>query len=241
MDTEFNKDTYIVGDIHGRFDVVEELISWDTPTIFIGDIVDSYTVDVDTQVKTLNLVLNAVEAYPNKYRCIMGNHELSYLDSKMMCSGHNYAMAAHMQFLKSRVQTLMQDYLWCNGFLVTHAGLSAASVHQQYLDRGVDGIKAFLQSEDFNKIKYNVGSARGGFTRKPGIFWCDWWQEFIPIDGVNQVVGHSANRPQRAEGITGIVTKNTCNSINYNVDCLSTKDEILFIKEDGTTKFVDIF
>lgn len=242
------KELIVCGDIHGEIEVVEELMKWNVPVCFVGDFLDSYTRSVADQIACLNMVLNAVEAEPEKYFTIKGNHELSYIISHQRCSGWNAATQIHMNHLKDRCLRLMRDYMWWeptegNPFLITHAGLTNQSVTHFYLERGVDGVKEYLHSDEFERVKFNVGSARGGFGNKPGIFWCDWWQEFQPIKGINQVVGHSAHRPQRFEGVTGVVTKHTDGSKNYNVDCLQTKKEVLLLREDGSVKILtlDVF
>ena len=58
---------------------------------------------------------------------------------------------------------------------------------------------------------FGIGTARGGTLKKGGLLWQDWFEEFEPIEGLNQIVGHTHSER--------IHYKNTDNSINVNVDC----------------------
>jgi hypothetical protein len=51
------------------------------------------------------------------------------------------------------------------------------------------------------------GRGRGGPARIGGLVWLDWNTEFTPIEGLNQIVGHSSGSEVRV--------KRGVNSINY--------------------------
>ena len=38
---------------------------------------------------------------------------------------------------------------------------------------------------------FNAGHGRGGMQRVGGITWCDYTREFFPVQGINQIVGHT--------------------------------------------------
>lgn len=227
--------TIVVGDIHGRTEIVEEVLKWDVPTVFVGDYVDSFTRSIKDQIWCLLEVMTAIETRDDVVG-LLGNHELSYIEPGQQCSGFKAATSAHLLHMESRMRRVLKEYHWVGDYLITHAGISNHTVPVEYRDRGVEGIKEFLEDPSFHHTKYTVGRARGGFSKFPGPFWCDWWDEFEPIDGVPQIVGHSSKRPQRYEGVTGVVKKGN----SYNVDCLNTRNEILSLNGDGSVSFIEL-
>lgn len=240
------KDTLVVGDLHGRHEIVETVLKMGYNVIFIGDYLDSFNRTVKDQVYTLNLVLNACEAEPERVQALMGNHELSYLERHMMCSGYNAATAAHIIYMKDRMHKLLKEYVWLEtdleSILLTHAGLTRQLVPDIMFEHAegdvVEAVKYFLDSQQYQETKYNIGSARGGWSEKPGIFWCDWWDEFEPIEGLTQITGHTSYRPQRFEGVSGIINDGKG---NWNIDCLDSREDVLFIRANGEISKMELY
>jgi len=52
-----------------------------------------------------------------------------------------------------------------------------------------------------------------------GIFWCDFNAEFEPIEGLNQIFGHTAGK--------NIRVRHTETSKNFCIDCLDHKHQFL--------------
>lgn len=226
--------TVIVGDLHGKIEMAMEVLSWGHNVVFVGDYLDSFTRNVDDQVKLLMLVLDSIEKNPDKVQGLFGNHELSYLVNGMQCSGFNGATHAHIIHLESRMLKLLKEYTWIGDYLVSHAGFSSIFLPDVVKDgikaEGLQTMRSYLNSSLYDDNKYSIGRSRGGWSACGGPFWCDWWSEFVPVDGLMQIVGHSAYRPQRLEGVTGIVS----NGSNWNIDNLDWNVEVLVIDEDGS-------
>ena len=176
--------TLVVGDIHGCVEVVEKALSTKYPVIFTGDYLDSFNRSVKDQITSLQLVLDAIDATKNDFESnkiygLLGNHEMSYLSRSCRCSGYNSVTAAHVMSMDLKP---LLDYIYCEGFLISHAGVS-----QSLLDYNKITLDQYLESKNFD----TVGWIRGGYDHVGGLRWCDWFYEFEPIKSQPQIVGHS--------------------------------------------------
>jgi hypothetical protein len=237
------KPTIIVGDLHGKVEIAMQVLGlWPHyDAVFIGDYLDSFDRSVNDQVMTLMHVLNAAEE--GKAIALWGNHELSYVDIKHRCSGYNGATAAHVIHLQNRMYKTLVDYTWVGDFLVTHAGISKVVMRKLGLPDTLEGVDQALETDGW---KHNIGGTRGG-RGVGGIFWCDWGEEFQPLESVPQIVGHSSARPISQKDRTeqwphvperdNIIMKGN----SYNIDCLdNTESYVLLIHEDGRAEEINL-
>ena len=178
--------TIVVGDLHGQLNIAKKAMEQDMPVIFIGDYLDSFTVPVGTQVELLRYVLDAVA--DGQATALMGNHEMSYLHTFMECSGYKASTYAHVMHMDL---SPLKPYIFAEGFLLSHAGVS-----QRLLDHHDITLDDYLEEGLFNQI----GRVRGGSAHVGGLYWCDWRDEFQPIDDVPQIVGHTRGDHIREKG-----------------------------------------
>jgi len=206
------KKLVVVGDLHGQYEIVEKVLKkTDYKVVFIGDYLDSYDRPMIEQLHTLNLVLGAVRSQPDRIWALRGNHEMSYLDPYMQCSGYSYELKA--QINQSVDMSPLLDYIWVDDWLISHAGVSG-----KLLEKSGQTLEEYLDGEDYSQI----GRARGGRDPVGGLYWCDWWREFEPIE-TPQIVGHSNHRPDGE--LPGIVQ----NGNSFNIDCLGRTEEVLVL------------
>ena len=218
MKNIMNKDdlpTLVVGDLHGQVDLVERAIDSGYPVIFLGDYLDSYSLSVSEQIDTLELILSHINGEIEDspvVAAMMGNHEMSYLNPTMRCSGYQPATFFHVSNMDL---SPLSQYVYHEGFLLSHAGVSTLLLK----NKEYESVDQYLEAGDFLQIGY----ARGGNSPVGGLFWCDWNHEFYPIDGVPQIVGHTRGRGIRQKG----------NS--YCVDCLedSRTEKLCALIKDG--------
>jgi hypothetical protein len=140
----------------------------------------------------------------NKAVWLIGNHDMSYISAinykhsnPFLCSGFTKSKANTFKrkIDKEWVKSL-QLCCFANGFLCSHAGF-----HPSYL-KPYESIRETLDKYnqkvldfrfDRDSFMKNVGQCRNG---EIGVFgspvWLDWFEEFEPIDGLNQIVGHTA-------------------------------------------------
>lgn len=207
--------TIIVGDLHGRIEIAREILQLkDCNLVFIGDYLDTHEGrSVDDQIELLGLIRSSVIESDGRIKALLGNHELSYIDPSMRASGYNYKVA---DALRPEDFKPFIKYTWVDGYLVSHAGVS-----QSLLDSRRESLDAYLSAGYFPQ----VGGARGGIDAVGGLFWCDWWQEFVPIESTPQVVGHTAYRPDGT--YEGVVSKGN----SFCIDCFTNVKEVLVIDE----------
>lgn len=183
--------TLIVGDIHGKVDVVERALAQEHPVTFVGDYLDSYDHPVDDHLKCLELVEAAIDS--GKATALLGNHELSYLMPKMRCSGWNPKMATHVdQKWGAILREKFLGFLFFEpNILIVHGGLDKR-IWDKYnltLESMPQALAEWLADPD--SPAYWIGQSRGGIKPCGGLFWCDFEREFRPIDGLIQIVGHT--------------------------------------------------
>jgi len=223
-------DTLVVGDLHGKVEIAEEVLG-DKGTnkiIFIGDYLDSFDRSVADQIKLLDLVLDACEANPETVQALLGNHELSYMDRTQGASGWRRTTQSSVNERLARMQKVLVPAVQHDtGWLLTHAGVS-----KQWASRFKEPPEAAVQNCTENEF-FLVGRSRGGVATCGGPLWCDYYDEFLPIPGLRQIFGHTA----RTESVPGIRTDD---GENYCIDCLDRTKEILRIKEDGTIEIVKL-
>jgi len=216
--------TMVVGDLHGDLQLAVDAVNYcknnDLNLIFIGDYLDSFTFGRDEQLSLINFILDTVEN-SDTVSALLGNHEYAYLKDSMRCSGFSKGFRYKLAYanILSRMKALLKDYIFNNGFLITHAGVSRFLITEWRAkntvyssDKSDLGVAYEILARASDCI-YNIGYSRGGSSECGGIFWCDWWEEFLPVEGLNQIVGHTAFRPSKEKGI---VSKGN----NYNIDCL---------------------
>lgn len=206
--------TIIVGDLHGRIEIAEQLLKEDCNIVFIGDYLDSFDRSIEDQLKLLSLIRTNVQESNGRIKALLGNHELSYIEPSMRASGYNYDTAAT---LRANDFEYFLNYVWVDDFLISHAGVSGALLKNKECT-----LDNYLKDEDFLQI----GRRRGGRDEVGGLFWCDWFSEFDPLPDTPQVVGHSGYRPKGEH--EGILQKDN----SFNIDCFQYTKEVLVIEDN---------
>lgn len=202
----------IVGDIHGKVEVVEHALSMEGQVIFVGDFMDSSNRSPEDHRKCLRLVLDAITA--GKARAIYGNHELSYLISRHRCSGFQRMHSAIMVDMQDEIAERFESHiLLAPDFLVTHAGLTNQIWEQFKLSREILDAQLCEWWKDHESPMHWIGQSRGGYEPVGGTFWCDFNAEFQPVPGLKQVFGHT-----RRGGKNGIRRIED----SYCIDCLDS-------------------
>lgn len=200
-----------VGDVHGKWEAVEEALSKDGIKIFVGDFIDSYDRSLEDHRKCYDLLFPEIEK--GNAISILGNHELSYLNMHHRCSGYDLHRQMLMHEYSERIQQLFVPYLFLkDNWLITHAGFSGIIFNLEKLD--LSTIKNYFSNNISNNKSslHGIGKVRGGYKPVGGIYWCHFPQEFEPISGLNQIFGHT-----RGKGIRNVTAKD---SVNYCIDCL---------------------
>ena len=213
--------TLVIGDTHGNIKAVKAALSEGFPVVFLGDYLDSKDRSIEDQVKTLRTVLKAIEE--GKAVGLFGNHDIQYHYGFQSSSGYRKKTQDYVTHLDMSV---LKDYYWCEGFLLTHAG-----VNQEMLEyEGYSSVEDYLNDTE-KKDRFDwCGWARGGHRPRGGLRWNDYNWEFIPVPGVNQVFGHTRGKEIRE------IDNNWC--IDVLEDDYSTSYKGLLI-EDGKAEIYE--
>jgi len=213
------KKILIISDIHNEVDKLDKIIKSEGADInlVLGDWFDSFIYD-ETQhyAKTAEYLMGYLTS-PNNHT-LFGNHDLHYFfyNSYVMCSGYEHRKYNTISetFGENRLNIYKKFdwFAWVDGYLCTHAGLCPDFIDPTAKDHS-DIIKE-RERANINLISghnhwfYAVGRARGGHYHKGGIVWLDFDKEFAPVEGLNQIVGHT---PRRQGGVAKYAkTENYC-------------------------------
>ena len=232
-----------VGDLHGNLAFVQSLqkLYPSHVKIFLGDILDSRVFSRTEELGCLELVLDMIEH--GEARACFGNHEWSYLEPTMRCSGYDPEFDVQLNPFKDRMRRLFETFFWLPKYkiLVTHAGLTWAFWEEFGLSISTLPIrlKEWAQLPISSSPTGRVGIARGGDDRTGGTFWCDWYREFQPVPGIVQIFGHTSGlsiQEQVLPGSQGIRRRGS----NYNIDCLARMWEVLELNDKGVLRTVTV-
>lgn len=217
--------TIIVGDIHGHISSVATALAMPYNVVFVGDYLDSFGQSVDDQIKCLIMVMDAIDAEPDRVVGLLGNHEMSYLEDSMICSGWKSETANHVVHLKERMLSTLKNYHWVGDYLITHAGVSNELLRDQEIQ-----LDEYLEAGNF----LDIGYFRGGTSRAGGgLYWNDFSMEMVPVPGYKQVVGHSNNNRHNIDKYTdGVRLLDEGGGQVWCVDNLNRKAEVLMIDGD---------
>lgn len=185
--------------MHGNIDLYHKIKNGnnrDSYIYLLGDLLDSWIFPIEDQIALVEEVLQDIMSGYG-VTCLLGNHELSYLIPKRMrCSGYNVDTDFHLEPFKKDMMKVFKPFDVVDGILLTHAGVSNQFVRKNYPkdigDPTLEGVCEMLDKSWKNQDRVlDIGFSRGGNAKEAGIFWNDWYQDFIPIYGIRQIFGHT--------------------------------------------------
>lgn len=210
------KKILVFSDPHQEVDKLDRIIAAENADINVclGDWFDSFIYDSDDDCSRTTNFLADFLSKPNNYS-LWGNHDVHYFfkSSLIKCSGYErrkwHIINQVLGKKKTSVTNKFQWHIWIEDFLCTHAGLHPLVI-PAYCTLEGRCLQEYLDDESkmiTNQIKaqvpywaYNAGLSRGGSQRVGGLIWLDFDEEFQPIDGLKQMVGHTFRfRTQRVE------------------------------------------
>lgn len=195
--------TFIIPDIHNKVGIAQSIIDrFITPEdkiIFLGDYFDSYG-DNATNAATTAYWVNRIADRPNT-KLLLGNHDIGYTFPKH----HSFYCPGNTREKSKRINDIISRSKWDNyfdlvyfdkGWVFSHAGF-----HPRYASHPVKGAsQKYIAKQCDDALKnaaaqlhhplFHYGTRLG----IPGPGGCNWlhWDDFEPIPGINQVVGHTS-------------------------------------------------
>jgi len=230
----------IVGDIHGDIGLLSAIGDWaierELHIVLLGDLVDSFRFNIMDQLDCVQTALTWVD--DGRATLIAGNHEMSYIYDSQQCSGYNTALAAHLFPLRNKLLRAMKPCVWLPNIalLITHAGVDSRLWLKHINTLGMYTPVYEILDEAMRKEGswfYQVGRSRCGTGAYGGPLWCDWSNEFTPIDGIRQVVGHTATVAGSYRPVKGFSEqwhgslRHDAFKHNWNIDGLQTDTYVL--------------
>lgn len=203
-----------VGDIHGKYELIETALQKEGKKIFVGDFIDSFYRTLEDHKKCFDLVLDAIDK--DEAIAIFGNHELSYIYPNHKCSGFTKERARLMAHYKERLLKNFKPFILLeDNFLVSHAGLDRRLWDANHLS--FDSLEETLNNwwPNLTSPMHQIGKVRGGISDVGGMFWNDFNFEFVPIPDLVQVFGHTAGTSIRK------------NENSFCIDCLDKQTAFL--------------
>jgi hypothetical protein len=197
--------TLVISDIHNRVGSLEHWLEKaceehkPDEVVFLGDYFDSIHDTPFIAGKTAEWLKQSLTK-PNRIHLI-GNHDIPYMlpgNSHLWCPGFTpeKCRVINSNLTKEEWDQLRPAY-FTNGWLLSHAGFC-----QRLVEHPINGIPdgpglVKLAEEGLEVEKggiahplYQYGD-RMGVRQDGGIIWQDWFSEFYPCEGVNQIVGHT--------------------------------------------------
>ncbi len=194
----------VIGDVHGKpcwEDIVRSKPDVDR-WVFIGDYVDSFTIDAHAQETNLLKIIKFKEKNPNAIVCLTGNHDLHYIFyPKYRGSGFRPEMAETFKQIFSEHHALFQvAYYECN-HLFTHAGVSK-SWHSKHMPQVhspaviCDNLNLWLHQGKYRDALLEVGVRSNFYFPDNGNFGGPIWADQDEtkddlISHAHQIVGHT--------------------------------------------------
>jgi hypothetical protein len=228
--------TLIIGDVHGNVPFLEQVQATypQHHKIFVGDFVDSRQFTRADELKGLDIVIGMIER--GEAEACLGNHEWSYLNTLMRCSGYDESFDMELRPYKEKLLRLFKYFVWFpeHNVLITHAGLTFQLWKELGLTLGklAETLDGWARQPVTETPAGRIGLSRGGIDPVGGIFWCDWYSEFQPVPRLTQIFGHTSAltiQEEMQEPPAGIRRRGS----NYNIDCLARTWEMLELGVNG--------
>lgn len=209
--------TLVIPDVHQNHKRAQAIIDRagaGRHIVFTGDFFDSYGDDPFQAHETAVWLKEQILPNPN-ITVLIGNHDVSYLwnlNPNYWCSGFTKEKSASINaVLTPEDKAKFKLFHISEGFVFSHAGLTNKlwkTMVQRYTDDAPSPTtldffaevlgayaKEAVKDSDAGHAHFllSAGWDRGGRQQHGGITWVDW-NSFAPINGINQIVGHSRRR-----------------------------------------------
>ena len=205
--------TLIIPDIHHHIENAEYWLRTQRfdRAVFLGDYFDGIGDNANDARRTAVWLKKRMENTNDVF--LLGNHDLAYMFPKseaLNCPGFTKAKA-------KSIREILGPEHWArfriahaeNGWLMSHAGFHPVWIENPTVERILERCEQAVKKAKKRVLDpiLEAGQDRGGLQKFGGPLWMDW-KSLVPIDGINQMVGHSAGRDVRKK--LGTYSKNYC-------------------------------
>lgn len=230
----------VFSDPHLQIAKVEHILKYENydTIVCLGDWFDSFYYDNISHLDATCVFLKKWLFNSNFYTCL-GNHDIHYLYDNQHVRGGGFEKYKS-NFITNCLGDILPEvkkkflwYVWIDNFFCSHAGLNVyhfkprMNINKQsvsnWLNKEIKEAEMQLISGNKHWL-YGAGKARGGNQKFGGILWQDFRNEFEPIEGLNQIVGHTYH----SAVIKHVHQYDDSTSENYCIDC--TLNQYLIIE-----------
>lgn len=221
----------VVADTHGDnvMWAFEDYNKYDK-IVFLGDYVDSFTLDDNIILNNLNEIIKLKKNNPNKFILLWGNHDVHYLfKGKYKSSGYRDSMENNLYNIFNENIDLFQLSYQIKNYLFIHAGVHRGWYNLWIKDKNKN-LENETLSETLNRLFdehyepiFHCGVWRGGQHKVGGPLWLDKNEMGRkPIIGYHQIVGHNQLKKRKIQHTdfkndTSITYCDTGNYENYEL------------------------
>lgn len=204
----------VIPDVHNDHTLAERIIAAVKPehTYFLGDYFDNFNDTHEEIDDTADWLKWSVTQKDRTH--LMGNHDIHYRFAQnvgVRCSGYEDGKSVIInKRLKPEHWNSIKFFAYVGDWLLSHAG-----VHPYWIDPvkfrndepvtiSKDDLIKKLEIDSIECVK-ELNKNRGHWfafagwarSRSPfvgGLLWCDFNDEFEPIRGIHQIIGHTPSR-----------------------------------------------
>lgn len=212
----------IIPDVHHQVDRLNTILKKESfsNVVYLGDFFDSFSdVFAEKAIKMSEFIVNSILP-DNRSILLYGNHDLNYIGNNpnTYCSGFSQAKRLAIRSIINESHYNKWKWFHLEGnILFSHAGLSRPLVNEKLLidySINIEYLSEYLhhESKQANKSLRNLcephwfvqaGFIRGGHSPFGGLVWNDT-REFVIIDGLSQIFGHTPSLKPRLITSSGI-------------------------------------
>lgn len=229
--------TLIIPDIHTRWHWIEKFIDAQHDNydeiVFLGDYFDHFSDTPEMNSMTAQWLKKSLDK-PKRIH-LMGNHDVAYRfpnNWHLRCSGNTKDKSEAINRVLSKEDwNKIKLCHYTQGWLLSHAGVHERVFAHPRRGLNIEQIEhacqsALLDAETNVPVpEMEAGRARGGYMVVGGITWLDYREEFEPVPGINQIVGHTRHKYPSEK-------KAQC-SENYCIDTDSNHIGVIFDGKAG--------
>jgi hypothetical protein len=228
--------TLIIPDIHHHTDNADHWLATQSydHVVFLGDYFDHFEDNVSDARQTAAWLRHRIETTDDIF--LLGNHDVPYMfpdDPALECPGFTRQKArAIREVLQRRHWQRFELAFEVQGWLLSHAGFHPVWIEEPSLGRILArcGDARTLAKRGKVDPVLGYGEKPQGLQRFGGPLWMDW-DSFMPIAGINQIVGHTSDQEMRQK-IAGD-SKNYCLDVkNASVAAILMNGELTILKRE---------
>ena len=211
--------TLVIPDIHNQTDHADYWLQTQRydRVVFLGDYFDSEGDSPHIARRTALWLRKRIENTKDVF--LIGNHDIAYMFPKteaLICTGFSKEKARSIRAVLGPEHWSRLKFAHAEqGWLLSHAGFHPTWVEnpsqEWILKRAALAMKR-VKKKVIDPL-LGVGQDRGGAQKHGGPLWMDW-ENFRPIPGINQIVGHTSGLAVRK--------KSNAHSKNFCIDVRGT-------------------